>query len=506
MNFTARACAFSLCLLASAARSQAGSPAVATDQEAFLRQVLLRNPSIQAESLSVAGSQETRSGATSLLLPQFAITGKLSGTSDLDDSRSALAQAGATVSQILPTGGTLQGQALTQRAYSATNSTSAPVYSDTARLVAQLLGIPLSTGSKSSSSTRDSLGLGVSFTQPLLRGFGDGAQSFYQIDQARASLKVQIHSSRAQVLATVGSARKAWWNQLSQEALWSARIQDTIRTDKLLKVARQKLSIGSGTVLDTLQAYADHLQARSDCLLAWTNARSSAIDLGTYLDTSEVWIHPVPDTSIALPIPPKETFGSADALLKQAETNSPDLAQAMALEEKARSEELFRKRETLPTLDAGVFARKAILPDMTFAQSVNYGGQINLLWDIPDGVNRASARKALLDLRKTGIQAAKARKDIRRTLQRLLDQNSQRTQALDLSAQVLAAQQARLVSSLQGYKDGSVSWTDVLSARRDWMNAIVNSWTQMSSLQANITDIQSLTGTGPASLGWNWGE
>jgi outer membrane protein TolC len=506
MKTSARICILSLGVLAGVQLANAQNQATATDQEAFLRQVLLRNPAIQAESLSVAGSQETRSGATSLLLPQFAITGKLSGISDLDESRSALAQAGATVSQILPTGGTLQGQALTQRAYTATNPVATPAYSDTARLVAQLLGVPLSTGAKSSSYTRDSLGLGVSFTQPLLRGFGDGAQSFYQIDQARANVKIQIHSSRAQVLATVGSARKAWWNQLSQEALWSARIQDTIRTDKLLKVARQKLSIGVGTVLDTLQAYADHLQARSDCLLAWTNARSSAIDLGTFLDTAEMWIHPVPDTTIALPIPPKQDFGSADALLKQAEANSPDLAQALALEERARSEELFRKRETLPTLDAGVFARKALLPDMTFAQSVNYGGQVNLLWNIPDGVNRASARKALLDLRKTGIQAAKARKDIHRTLQRLLDQSTQRNLALDLSSQVLAAQQARLSASLQGYKDGSVSWTDVLSARRDWMNAIVNSWTQMASLQATITDLQSLTGTGPASLGWSWGE
>lgn len=451
-------------------------------EESFLRLVLLHNPSMQAESLSLAGARETRSGANSLLLPQFNLAGDASASSNFDDTKGYSGQGSGQVSQILPTAGTLQGTVLGGRTVS-----DRPVLGET---------------------RHDTLGVGVSFTQPFLRGFGDGSETFYTVDQARASATVQLYSSRSTVLSILSQARSAWWKQRSLQSVLAAHIQDTARTARLLLNARQNLHSGAGSLLDTIQAYADHLQSRSDWLTASTAARSGAVDLGAYLDSSEVWIgDPAADTfAVAPPDSILAQWPPVDSLVRLAEEGAPDIAGALALEEKAKSEKIFRDRETLPTLTGGVFARKAIVPSDATPTGVVGGIQANFSWDIPDGVNRAAARKALLDLRKAGIASTKAKHDLRRSLVKFLDQSRQYALAISLQRQLIEAKKAQLVAVEQGYRDGSVSWADLAATRRDWLNAVASAWSAMASAQETESDIQSLTGTGPARLGWNWGE
>ena len=73
-------------------------------------------------------------------------------------------------------------------------------------------------------------------------------------DPSRVSERVQLHASRSTVLATINEARTAWWMQRSLESVLAAHIQDTTRTWRLLVNARQNLTSGAGSVLDTIRA------------------------------------------------------------------------------------------------------------------------------------------------------------------------------------------------------------------------------------------------------------
>lgn len=112
----------------------------------------------------------------------------------------------------------------------------------------------------------------------------------------------------------------------------------------------------------------------------------------------------------------------------------------------------------------------------------------------------------MLDLRKSGIAAVTARRDLKRTLIRLSEQQGFQRQSLELSLLVIQAQAARLQAAETGYRDGSVSWSDLALSRRDWLNALTSAWNGVATLQASQSDLQSLTGTGPSALGWNWGN
>jgi outer membrane protein TolC len=464
-------------LLAAALSAASGPP-----EEWFLRQVLLRNPSMLAESLSLAGSRETRVGANSLLLPQFNLSADASASSNFDDTKGYSGEGIGQVAQILPTAATVQGTILGGR-----TSSEHPV-----------LG----------TSSRDTVGAGISITQPFLRGFGDGSATFYSVNQARSADVIQLQASRSTVLAILSQARTAWWRQKALQSMMAAHIQDTARTSRLLLNARQNLHTGAGSLLDTIQAFADYLQSRSELLAASTAARSGAVDLGAYLDSSEVWIGDTATDTLAI-APPDELpaqWPSVDSLMHLAEAGAPDIAGALAQVEKARSEKIFRDREALPTLTAGVFARKAFVPTDATPKGVVGGVQANFSWDIPNGVNSAAARKALLDLHKAGVLAAKSRQDLRRSLVKFLGLSRQYAEALVLQRQLIQAKQAQLTAAEQGFRDGAVSWTDLTSIRRDWLNAVAAAWSAVASAQETESDIQSLTGTGPARLGWNWGE
>lgn len=493
-----------LLLLCLGASAQGTAP-----EEPFLRQVLARNPSLRAESLSVAATKATREGSVSLLLPQFQVGAKLDANTDLDRTHNASGQATVGASQLLPSGATLSGELLASRSHGSTPTRTVSGYSPAIQMLADTLGfaLPASTVTTGGSSTRDTVGLQIALTQPLLKGFGAGNATFHAAEQARLSEKVQLQSSRAQVLSVISLARKAWWNQRSLEALLETRIQDTARTLRLLDATRKRFREGASSRLDTLQAFADHLQARSAFASARSEAASGAVTLGSYLDSGAVWIGTRGDsTLINPPLLTESVKKTPDELMALAEASAPDIAQALSLEEKARSEEIFRSRQALPQLDAGVYLRKAISPSDANPTGIQYGAQALFQWNLTDGTDRAAARKALLDLRKSGIAAAKARKDLHRSLVLACEKDGSLRQALDLKLQVVEAQELRLFVAEQGYREGSTSWSDLATARKERLAALTDAWSAVAAVQANESDLQSLTGTGPARLGWTWGE
>jgi|GEM_PF-970912 outer membrane protein TolC len=450
-------------------------------EEGFLREVLVRNPAIQAESLTVAGSRETRSGANSLLLPQLNIAATGTSSTNFDGTSNYSGQGTGTLTQILPTGGTLEGDALVGRGHGQ---------------------------SPGESTGYDTAGVGISFTQPFLQGFGSGSPTLNTATQARLSERVQLHASRSTVLATIDEARTAWWMQRSLESVLAAHIQDTTRTWRLLVNARQNLASGAGSVLDTIQAFANHLQALSDWLTARTTARAGAVDLGAFLDSSEIWLGDPRSDTLAIEPPDSllREWPPVDSLMRLAEDNAPDIAEALAQEEQAKATKIFLDNQILPTLDGGVFARKALLPGDATPRGVVGGVQVNFNWNIPDGVNRAAARKALLDLHKAGIQAVTAKNTLRRSLIKYLELSRQYALAISLQRHLIEADKLQLTADEQGYKDGSVAWADLTAARSSWLAAVGTVWNAVALAEANESNIESLTGTGPARLGWNWGE
>jgi outer membrane protein TolC len=457
----------------------AGPSALDSLEEAYLQLALRRNLSLQADSLDLAASRETRAGARTLLGPQAQIAGSLSGVEGPGDRTLGSATGTGTLSQWVPSGGT---------ASVALSGTSTRLSPDNPA--------PLSSGDQ------DTASLTVSFKQPLLQGFGTGAPLRYQLKQADAAARIKFQTTRGEALVLLQQARNAFWNLAGATATLAAKTEDSIRTERLMQVARVQFASGSASALDTLTAAANLATAKVTLLQGRNSVREGFRTLATLADTDQVVV-PRPDT---LPAPePTAVLPSIDELVKGADERAPTLAQAQLRIEALQSEVEYRRSARLPKLDGTVYGRTG-LPGGDPTGNWLVGARLDFDWLLPNGTDRAKYRTSLLDLRSAQIRREAAQKELRRQIERIVDAWMSAREQLGLSIELAALQRKRLTAAEVRYNTGSTSLIDLQTVRTDWMNALTSSWQAKAQLKSLEAELEVRTGIGPARRGWSWEE
>lgn len=437
-------------------------------EETFLRSMLRRNLQVRVDSLELASVREAASGARSALGPQLGLTGEAGSTFGSADRSAQQALGTAKATQWIPTGGELSGT---------------------------LHGGRTVVESDGKTTERDTLGAQIAFTQPLLRGFGAGSPLGYADRQARSNVAVRIQGSRSAVLARLQESRIAFWNQLARQQVVAARQSDSLRTLRLLEASRMRRTTGSASDLDTLQAHAAHLEAVSGLLSARVETRSGWRDLLALSDTSSLSL-PVLD-SAALPPVSETPLPDSARLVELAVTRAPELAQAIALVQKAEDEKSFRRQDRLPSLDVTGLAQSDLLEGGWIL-----GAKARLEWLLPNGTNRSRYRQALLDLHASEIRQVQARSELQRQIGRLVEAVAAARAQQDVSTLLARAQARRLAATEISWNAGRSSWTELVAARRDALDARTGAWKALASAKALEAELEARTGTGPERLGW----
>lgn len=437
-------------------------------EESFLRSVLRRDLEVRADSLDLESVREARSGARSGLGPQLGLSGDAGSTVGSSDRAARQIQGTAQATQWVPLGGTLAGE----------------LHGGRTRL-------------ENGPETRDidTAGAQVSFTQPLLRGFGAGSSTLHAARQADLTLKVKISGSRAVVLARIQEARTAYWKQIALGQIVSMRGQDSIRTASLLQAARIRHSMGAASEYDTLSALAEHLQSVSELLAAKANQRSGMRSMLGWSDTS--WIDLPTLDSGALPQEAERSAPDSAALYAEALRRAPTVAQALAQVEKSSEQKTFQGIDRLPSLDVTGLAGTDLLEGGWVL-----GAKARVEWLLPNGTARSKYRQALLDLHASEVRAEQAKREIARQIGRLVEAIASTRAQQEVAVRLAQANGRKLAAAEAGWRLGRTSWTDYVASRRDALQAQSNAWQALAATKALEAELEARTGTGPARLGW----
>jgi outer membrane protein TolC len=440
---------------------------------------LRRNLSQHADSLDLVSARESQAGTHTLLGPQAELAGSLIGAKGPDDRTSGTATGTGTLSQWVASGGTA---ALSLTGTSTRLSPDNPV---------TLL-----------SGDQDTANLMLSFKQPLLQGFGSGSSVTYQVKQADAAAKTKFYSLRGQGLVLLQQARNAFWDLAGAEATMSAQIEDSGRTERLMRIARVQFVAGSSSALDTLTAATNLAKAKVALSQGRNTVREGLRNLSILADTDQVVV-PKPDTLPSLDL--GADLPKVDALLEQARIHAPDLAQAQVRIEALQSEVDYRKSTRLPRLDGTLYGKTG-MPSGNLAENWQVGARLDFDWLLPNGTERAKYRSSLLDLRSARIRRDAAEKELRHQIERILDAWAAAREQLALTVDLAGLQRKRMAAAEVGYSAGSTSLIDLQSVRADWMNAVTSSWQSKAQLKSLEAELETRTGIGPARQGWIWEE
>ncbi|MEN9306962.1 MAG: hypothetical protein RL173_894 [Fibrobacterota bacterium] len=448
-------------------------------ERAYLETALRGNLSHSADSLDVAAARITEAGVRGLFGPQAKLTGSLGGTNDLDGRSTGSATATGTVSQWVPTGGTL-----------------AAALSGTMYRVDPINPAPLPSGDK------DTANLTLSFRQPFLQGFGNGSPLLYQTRTAKVASRTKFLAARGQGLSLMQQARVAFWNLIGAAATVQAQTQDSARTARILATSRIQYKSGSASALDTLTARANHGKALVALLQGRNTLREGRRNLSVLANVDSMAV-PLVDSLPELGA--EQAFPTVQALVDSATSHATDLAQAQIKIEGLQAEVSYRRYSRLPKLDGTIYGASSI-PGGNPAKDWMVGARVDLDWDLPNGVERAKYRTALLDLRSAEIRRKAATAELRHQIERILDAHASAVRQLALTVDLAFLQRARLAASEVGYGAGSVSLMDLQSAQTDWMNAVTASWQAKAQLKSLEAELETRTGIGPARQGWVWEE
>lgn len=437
-------------------------------EEGFLRSVLRRNLEVRAESLDLASVREARTGARSGLGPQLALSGDAGSTVGSSDRSAQRIEGTALATQWVPTGGTLAGELHGGK----TRLDDGDVRRDI-----------------------DTAGAQVSFTQPLLRGFGAGSSTLHAARQADYAVKVKIHGSRGVVLARIQEARTGYWKQVALGQIVAMRLEDSARTARLLDAARIRFVAGGASEYDTLSALASHLEAVSNLLSSRANERSGMRAILGWADTVSI-ILPALDSG-ALPSGAEGTLPDSAALLETALRRAPDVAQAMAQVEKASEQKTYLGIDKLPTLDVTGLAQTDLLEGGWIL-----GAKAKVEWLLPNGTSRSKYRQALLDLHASELRAEEAKRELGRQIGRLAEAIAASRAQETVTIRLAQACARKLAAAEAGWRLGRTTWTDFAAARRDALEARSNAWQALAATKALESELEARTGTAPERLGW----
>ena len=172
--------------------------------------------------------------------------------------------------------------------------------------------------------------ISINFTQPLLQGFGWNVNGRY-IRIARNNRSVSEQVFKQQVIATVYSVVRLYWDLVSLREDVRVRQEAVGSADRLLADTRQSLSDGTAAPIDVTRAQAEVSRRRRDLDVSRSLARQQNEILDDYLTrsrfgggTQRVEIVPVDHPQFV----ENESFPPIAELISTAYRLRPDLGQA----------------------------------------------------------------------------------------------------------------------------------------------------------------------------------
>ncbi len=196
--------------------------------------------------------------------------------------------------------------------------------------------------------------LGLSVTQPLLRGFGRKVNNRY-IRIAKNNQTVSQHVFEQQVVATVAAVARLYWDLVSLRQDVVVRREAVASATRLLKDTRDSMEVGRSAAIDVTRAEAEVARRKRDLLVAESLVRQQEIVLGDYLTrghsvNAATEIIPTDQAAIT-PAGGPEVLDSLDAAAGKAMNNRPDLAQARVQLDNAQISLTGSRNAVLPSID-----------------------------------------------------------------------------------------------------------------------------------------------------------
>jgi outer membrane protein len=195
--------------------------------------------------------------------------------------------------------------------------------------------------------------LNLTFTHPLLRGFGWAVNDRY-IRIGKNNRNVSDRVFEQQLITTVASVARLYWDLVSLERDISVRSDALVSAQKLLTDNKASVEEGTLAPIDVTRAEAEVARRERDLTVSQTLARQQELIVKDFLtrtvlkaELANVPIVPTETTDV----PNHENFGTIDELAQRAFKTRPDLEQARLQLENSRISLKGSRNAVLPSLD-----------------------------------------------------------------------------------------------------------------------------------------------------------
>jgi len=201
---------------------------------------------------------------------------------------------------------------------------------------------------------------GITFTQPLLRGFGTALNSRF--------IRIAVNSRRQsdlvfqqQVISTAAAVIRLYWDLAGLNGDAEARRQAMQRAEKLLSDTQEQVEVGTRAPIEAVRAHAEVARSRRDLIAAESLVRQQETLLKDYLSRKTVSDPQLAGIRIITTDPLRadrnERIPDQQALAESALKSRPDIAQARIQIESTSLALMGSKDALRPSLDLIVSAR-----------------------------------------------------------------------------------------------------------------------------------------------------
>ena len=362
--------------------------------------------------------------------------------------------------------------------------------------------------------------VGVSFTQPLLRGFGFAANRRY-IRIAANNRKVSDTVFVQQLMATVSGVVRLYWDLQSLTGDVAVREEALSSADRFLRDSRNQMQAGTFAEVDVTRAQAELSLRQRDLAVARSLVRQQEALLRDYITRGSVdgvlENAPIVATD-PLPQPSAAEIVPVDRLYKEAIRARPDAAQAKIQLENATLSLRGSQNGVRPELDVVATAENnglagAIAQPGSVADPLLTGGYGSALTQLAHnnfptytvGVqlalplrNRAARSDVLRDeitVRQQQIRIRQLEKQIRLEVTNASIALDEARQSYDATKSERISQEQTLAAEQQKLDVGASTSYFVIQFQRDLAAARSSEVSALASYQKAKTALQRATGT-----------
>jgi outer membrane protein TolC len=345
-------------------------------------------------------------------------------------------------------------------------------------------------------------GLGLSLTQPLLRGRGKSA-NLARVRRAQNSRLSGEHQLEQQFMNSLAEVVKAYWDLVGAHEELRVREESLANAERLLHINERRLEIGHGAALDVVQSKAGVAARLSDFVAARSQIGDAEDRLKQLLDMRDEDVL-VPAKIIPVDRPePGEIELDEATCVQHALQSRPEIAMA---EIDIDSAEIERKRaanDMLPQLDlSGSYHRGGRGPDardvfrgIEFESDSVWSAALEGSIPITNRVGRGLYHGALVSKRQA-LQRLQQRKVEVATNVRMAMRGVETSRTLvESNRQTVALQQTNVEAETKRLQLGVTTSYDVLKIQEDLTTAQSQEVQAQVGFEKAIVDLQLAEGS-----------